>query len=105
MFLLFQILTAVAFFGINFIPQLVHNASVEFHCHKGITDFRYCPNGTAYDVCVLNELLQDYPDNATNLLFNCDVSKYLYRMIAIAYTEFTSVYSLRARYRKSGCWI
>lgn len=78
LFLLFQILTAVAFFGINFIPQLEHNASVEFHCHSGVSDFRYCPNGTEYDECLKNELLQEYPENATNLLFNCDVGDSIY---------------------------
>lgn len=76
LFLLFQILTAVAFFGINFIPQLEHNASVEFHCSKGTSDLRYCPS-SAVDKCLLNELLQEHPDNATNL-FNCDVGELLH---------------------------
>lgn len=72
LFLLFQILTAVAFFGINFIPQLEHNASVEFHCNRGASALRYCSN-TTVDECLLNDLVQEYPDDATNLLFNCYV--------------------------------
>lgn len=52
-----------------------HNASVQFHCNRGISDLQYCPNGTV-DECLLNELIQDHPDNATNLLFTCDVSDY-----------------------------
>lgn len=76
LFLLFQVLTAVAFFGVNFIPQLKHSASVEFHCSKGVSDFRYCPSSTV-DECFLNDLLQEHPDDAENLLFDCDVGESL----------------------------
>lgn len=72
LFLLFQILTAVAFFGINFIPQVDHNASVGFHCNRGASDLRYCTNDTI-DECLSNELTIKRPDNSTDLLFNCDV--------------------------------
>ncbi|KAJ6640519.1 Major facilitator superfamily domain-containing protein 6, partial [Pseudolycoriella hygida] len=73
LFLIFQILTAVAFFGINFIPQLDHNASVSFHCNDGLSDLRYCPNGTADD-CLVADLLRENADNTTYQLFNCDLT-------------------------------
>lgn len=106
LFLLFQILTAIAFFGINFIPQVEHNASLEFHCNDGLSDLKYCPN-TTIDECLLSDLIREYPDDATDLLFNCDVGDCddLTDDSDHNVDIFDYYFSSHAGCRKNGCWI
>lgn len=55
---------------------------MEFHCNRGVSALSYCQNGTI-DECTLNDLTQERPENATNLLFNCDVSFLSGKLIGI----------------------
>lgn len=57
MFLICQLMTAVAFLGIKFIQPINHPANVEFHCNDGVSDLQYCtPNSENLDSCLLNNL-------------------------------------------------
>ncbi|XP_055619237.1 major facilitator superfamily domain-containing protein 6-A isoform X2 [Toxorhynchites rutilus septentrionalis] len=66
LFLLFQILSAVPFFLIMFIPAIPQESTVSFHCHEGASDLRYCPStGTYLDKCLTDSIVTDQTSNAT----------------------------------------
>uniref|UniRef100_A0A182YLB2 Major facilitator superfamily associated domain-containing protein n=1 Tax=Anopheles stephensi TaxID=30069 RepID=A0A182YLB2_ANOST len=70
LFLIFQILTAVPFFMIMFIPAIPQDSTVTFHCHNGAADLKYCPeNGTSIDSC----LVESITTNETNGTLLCDM--------------------------------
>uniref|UniRef100_A0A182N1Q3 Major facilitator superfamily associated domain-containing protein n=1 Tax=Anopheles dirus TaxID=7168 RepID=A0A182N1Q3_9DIPT len=70
LFLIFQILTAVPFFLIMFIPAIPQDSTVTFHCHDGAADFKYCPeNGTSIDSC----LVKSIKENEKNGSLLCDM--------------------------------
>lgn len=80
-----------------------HNASVEFHCNRGISDFRYCSAGTI-DECSLNDLLMEHPENDTNLLFNCEFTckvseKWMLDLICDEWQNNTNCDSSRKEFR------
>uniref|UniRef100_A0A8D8D255 Major facilitator superfamily domain-containing protein 6 n=2 Tax=Culex pipiens TaxID=7175 RepID=A0A8D8D255_CULPI len=66
LFLLFQILSAVPFFLIMFIPAIPQESTVSFHCHGGTSNLRYCPqNGTTLDSCLTDRIVNVETNNAT----------------------------------------
>uniref|UniRef100_A0A182QGQ2 Major facilitator superfamily associated domain-containing protein n=1 Tax=Anopheles farauti TaxID=69004 RepID=A0A182QGQ2_9DIPT len=70
LFLIFQILTAVPFFLIMFIPAIPQDSTVTFHCHNSVADFKFCPeNGTTIDDC----LVQSITNNENNGSMLCDM--------------------------------
>uniref|UniRef100_A0A182MVN7 Major facilitator superfamily associated domain-containing protein n=1 Tax=Anopheles culicifacies TaxID=139723 RepID=A0A182MVN7_9DIPT len=70
LFLIFQILTAVPFFLIMFIPAIPQDSTVTFHCHNGAADLKYCPeNGTTIDSC----LVESITTNENNGSLLCDM--------------------------------
>ncbi|EAA09500.5 AGAP005188-PA [Anopheles gambiae str. PEST] len=70
LFLIFQILTAVPFFLIMFIPAIPQDSTVTFHCHNGAADLKYCPdNGTSIDAC----LVESITTNESNGTLLCDM--------------------------------
>lgn len=65
LFLLFQILAAVPFFLIMFIPSIPQESTVSLHCHDA-SDLRYCPpNGTYLDKCLTDRITGDDTSNVT----------------------------------------
>ncbi|XP_055609461.1 major facilitator superfamily domain-containing protein 6 [Uranotaenia lowii] len=69
LFLLFQILTALPFFLIMFIPAIPQESTVSFHCHEGASDLRYCPpNGTTLDSCLTDRIVDE---NSSNVTIHC----------------------------------
>lgn len=73
LFLLFQILSAVPFFLIMFIPAIPQESTVSFHCHEGASDLRYCPrNGTSLDSCLTDGIVNDATSNSTILSCQMD---------------------------------
>lgn len=73
LFLLFQILTALPFFLIMFIPAIPQESTVSFHCHDGASDLRYCaPNGTTLDKCLTDGIVNDPTSNSTLLRCQMD---------------------------------
>ncbi|XP_065076312.1 major facilitator superfamily domain-containing protein 6 [Ochlerotatus camptorhynchus] len=73
LFLLFQILSAVPFFLIMFIPAIPQESTVSFHCHAGASDLRYCPpNGTTLDNCLTDRIVTDETSNPTLLRCQMD---------------------------------
>lgn len=73
LFLLFQILTALPFFLIMFIPAIPQESTVSFHCHDGASDLRYCaPNGTTLDKCLTDGIVNDATSNSTLLRCQMD---------------------------------
>nr|XP_029708315.1 LOW QUALITY PROTEIN: major facilitator superfamily domain-containing protein 6 [Aedes albopictus] len=73
LFLLFQILSAVPFFLIMFIPAIPQESTVSFHCHEGASDLRYCPpNGTTIDSCLTDRIVNDPTSNSTLLACQMD---------------------------------
>ncbi|XP_021698279.1 major facilitator superfamily domain-containing protein 6 isoform X2 [Aedes aegypti] len=72
LFLLFQILSAVPFFLIMFIPAIPQESTVSFHCHEGVSNLRYCPpNGTTLDDCLTDRIVNDPTSNST--LLSCQM--------------------------------
>lgn len=82
LFLLFQLLTGIAFFGIQFIKPIEHAATVEFHCNDGVSDLRYCPpNGTDIDTCITDDLTRERSNQTINDFMTCLVSIYINGLI------------------------
>lgn len=75
MFLICQLITAVAFLGIKFIKPINHSANVQFHCNAGVSDLQYCtPSTGSLDSCLLNNL----EGNETNSdMLTCTVSSFI----------------------------
>ncbi|XP_053672708.1 major facilitator superfamily domain-containing protein 6 [Anopheles nili] len=70
LFLIFQILTAVPFFLIMFIPAIPQDSTLTFHCHNGAADLKYCPeNGTSLDSC----LVESITNSESNSSLLCDM--------------------------------
>uniref|UniRef100_A0A1L8DEU6 Putative transporter n=2 Tax=Nyssomyia neivai TaxID=330878 RepID=A0A1L8DEU6_9DIPT len=67
LFILFLLLTAVAFFAIKFIPPIPADTSVEFHCNGGAADFTHCPRENPHDAKIIEELQRD------NSTLRCDL--------------------------------
>ncbi|XP_058461144.1 major facilitator superfamily domain-containing protein 6-A [Malaya genurostris] len=66
LFLIFQILTAIPFFLIMFIPAIPQESTVSFHCHEGASDLRYCPpTGSQLDNCLTDRIVGDQSANDT----------------------------------------
>ncbi|XP_049545375.1 major facilitator superfamily domain-containing protein 6 isoform X1 [Anopheles darlingi] len=82
LFLIFQILTAIPFFLIMFIPAIPQETTVSFHCHEGVSDFRYCPdNGTTIDKCLVEEITQNEANNTMNCYLECDTEPWMWDTI------------------------
>ncbi|XP_055536477.1 major facilitator superfamily domain-containing protein 6 isoform X1 [Wyeomyia smithii] len=65
LFLIFQILSAVPFFLIMFIPAIPQESTVSFHCHE-TSNLRYCPpSGSYLDKCLTDRIVEDQNSNAT----------------------------------------
>lgn len=71
-FLICQLVTAVAFLGIKFIKPINHQANVQFHCNDGVSDLLYCTPATeSLDSCLLNNLDGNETSSA---MLTCTVS-------------------------------
>lgn len=55
LFLLFQLITAVAFFCILGIPSIPQKSSAVFMCNDNSADFKYCASGSL-DECIVNQI-------------------------------------------------
>ncbi|CAO1428232.1 unnamed protein product [Diamesa hyperborea] len=70
LFLLFQLLVMVAFFGINFIPPIPANS--ELHSHQGAIDLKFCPpNIQQIDNCTLYKVLEDTSKSTFGCSMKC----------------------------------
>uniref|UniRef100_A0A8W7K8L3 Major facilitator superfamily associated domain-containing protein n=1 Tax=Anopheles albimanus TaxID=7167 RepID=A0A8W7K8L3_ANOAL len=82
LFLIFQILTAIPFFLIMFIPAIPQETTVTFHCHEGVSNFRYCPdNGTTIDKCLVEEITQNEGNSTMNCYLECDTEPWMWDTI------------------------
>lgn len=76
LFIVFQLLTAIAFLCIQFIPPIDLVAKLDYNCNDGLQDLHYCPaKGNAIDECLLEELTAPN-DTTTPNLMTCNVSGY-----------------------------
>lgn len=74
LFIAFQLLTAVAFFGIKFIQPIEHTAAVDFHCNDGASALRYCPTNGKLDKCAVAEIANGTSNGPDSELVHCSVS-------------------------------
>lgn len=83
LFLLFQILTAVPFFLIMFIPAIPQESTVSFHCHAGASNLRYCPkNGTYLDPCLTDRIVNNEVSNDTmRCQMDCQTEPWMWNTI------------------------
>lgn len=74
LFILFQLLTAITFLCIQFIPAIDLVAKLDYKCNDGLQDLHYCPAaGNKIDKCLLEELTAPN-DTTTPNLMTCNVS-------------------------------
>ncbi|XP_053683703.1 major facilitator superfamily domain-containing protein 6 [Sabethes cyaneus] len=80
LFLIFQILSAIPFFLIMFIPAIPQESTVSFHCHEGASDLRYCPpSGSYLDKCLTDRIVEDQNSNATlNCQMECQTEPWMW---------------------------
>ena len=79
LFIISEILTAVAFFLIMFTPAIPKDApAVEFHCHAGAADLRYC---TELDKCIDNDLKQHYANQTLTCKLHCQAKPFMWDII------------------------
>ncbi|TMW50215.1 hypothetical protein DOY81_004716 [Sarcophaga bullata] len=79
LFIISEILTAVAFFLIMFTPAIPKDApAVEFHCHAGAADLRYC---TELDKCIDNDLKQHYTNQTLMCKLHCQAKPFMWDII------------------------
>lgn len=79
LFITSEIITAVAFFLIMFTPAIPKNApAVEFHCHAGVTDLRYC---SEFDRCMDNDLQEHYANQTISCKLHCQTLPFMWDII------------------------
>uniref|UniRef100_A0A182PSF4 Major facilitator superfamily associated domain-containing protein n=1 Tax=Anopheles epiroticus TaxID=199890 RepID=A0A182PSF4_9DIPT len=82
LFLIFQILTAVPFFLIMFIPAIPQDSTVTFHCHDGASDLKYCPdNGTSIDTCLVESITTNESNDTMLCDMECETEPWLWDII------------------------
>ncbi|XP_037908689.1 major facilitator superfamily domain-containing protein 6 isoform X2 [Hermetia illucens] len=81
LFLIFQILTAIAFFAILFIPSIPKSTSMAFHCNNGITDLRYIPENSDLDTCIESSLESRYKNQTVSCNLNCGAKSWMWQTI------------------------
>lgn len=73
LFLLFQLLVMVAFFGINFIPPIPANS--QLHSHEGANQLEFCPpNIQQIDNCTMYRVLEDTSKSTFGCNMKCHPS-------------------------------
>uniref|UniRef100_A0A1I8PHP6 Major facilitator superfamily associated domain-containing protein n=1 Tax=Stomoxys calcitrans TaxID=35570 RepID=A0A1I8PHP6_STOCA len=78
LFIMGEILTAVAFFLIMFTPAIPRTPpSVTFHCHSGEANINFCTG----DQCTLNEIERQYADKTLQCKLHCQTQPYMWDII------------------------
>lgn len=65
-------MTAVAFFGINFIPSIPSHS--ELHCNNGVNIFKYCSESfDQVPVCAMNSVANNEENSTFTCKLNCKI--------------------------------
>ncbi|XP_016983471.1 major facilitator superfamily domain-containing protein 6-B isoform X1 [Drosophila rhopaloa] len=71
-----QVLTGIAFFLIMFVPGMEKPLpKVEFHCHAGVSELRFC---SEYGECVERNLERYYGNRTLDCHLNCEAQPFMW---------------------------
>ncbi|KQS43807.1 major facilitator superfamily domain-containing protein 6-A isoform X1 [Drosophila erecta] len=74
-----QVLTGIAFFLIMFVPGMEKPLpKVEFHCHQGVSDVKFC---SEYGECVQGNLERYYGNRTLECLLNCEAQPFMWDIV------------------------
>ncbi|XP_017111955.1 major facilitator superfamily domain-containing protein 6-A isoform X2 [Drosophila elegans] len=74
-----QVLTGIAFFLIMFVPGMEKPLpKVEFHCHAGVSNVRFC---SEYGECVEKNLEQYYGNRSLACHLNCEAQPFMWDIV------------------------
>ncbi|KAH8378630.1 hypothetical protein KR009_000412 [Drosophila setifemur] len=74
-----QVLTGIAFFLIMFVPGLEKPLPmVEFHCHNGVSDVRFC---TPFGECVEANLEKYYGNRTLDCEMHCEAQPFMWDVV------------------------
>ncbi|XP_017059937.1 major facilitator superfamily domain-containing protein 6-B isoform X1 [Drosophila ficusphila] len=74
-----QVLTGIAFFLIMFVPGMEKPLpKVEFHCHSGVSNVRFC---SGFGECVERNLERYYGNQSLNCHLNCEAKPFMWDIV------------------------